>query len=81
MSRTYVGRIFSCRSCKGNHLIPYETINDESKQQVSVRIECPTTHIEDTYTRENFKVWHGFYWTYLNNVVKPLSVEKVRRKK
>ena len=81
MSRTSGGWAFLCKHCRCYHLIPYICINEDSKMDVNIRIKCSTTHEEHTYTREDFQVWHGLWWTYVNNVVEPLSVKKVRRKK
>ena len=78
--RTYAGRWFKCKSCGRNHLIPFETINDNSKQDINIRIECPVTHEQQIYTRESFKYWHGFYSVYVCEVVKPISVETIRKK-
>ena len=81
MSRTYGGRIFRCKGCYGKHLIPYDTFEDNPEEKVTVSIECPVDHKIYNYPAEAFKRWVGLYWTYLDNVLKPISVEKEQPKK
>lgn len=79
MSRTYGGRIFRWKSCGNWHLIPYETLKDDSDEEVVVWLECPNTKSLHRYTRENFERWVGLYYTYLDHVIKPISVERITK--
>lgn len=74
MSRTYGGRIFTCKVCGKAHLIPYNCKPDHNLKTIEIPcLSNPSDYRK--YRGYELKRWVGLRWDYEDNRVKPRGFE------
>ncbi len=74
MSRTYGGRLFICKICGNQHLIPYNCKPDHNFK--TIEIPClKYPNIYKKYRGYELERWHGLRIDYIFNRVKPRGFE------
>ena len=77
--RTDGAWIYFCKECKSYHLVKYETLKQETKNEYEVYILCPYAEYKNgvVYDGREFKPYLGYASTVQSNLV---EVDYLRKK-